>query len=708
MNEFEKEEIKTEAEVSEKINYTEAITEEMEASAPEEVIEEIIDDEEGELTEESMVLVPVEEKKKGFLGSWIEKQKEKEAIKAAKYDENQIKLKAAREKRIAEMYADGKEPNAIQKFLMADGKYINYENKSLIVFGLFVLIGIIITVVLLVNGTITKEKFGISEKVSRAIVYSKDNDVYCYDLKNEPVLISESLSAGGSATYSYVGNGTTVANDGTSVYFIDNVTADGLFSLNYFDAKKKGEPVRISDGVADYKVSELGEGVVYAVPDASGYTGTIYGYNRKTNTSAKLADNIYLSGTEYSVSTDGSKAVYAIEENNTLVLNVCSIDGSGTKTIDTDIAQYIVAENSEYVYYVKALDSEDGSVDYSIYRYNLNKGNGELIDENVLAVTLTSDQSAVLYYKYNGDMIEAADIIVDDCEGNAEYDALREEIKQYSFENVVCSVYRYENGKSQLVNDEVYNAIPMNENGSYIAYTVPYGLEEIKINLSEVSNVDQIPTLFYMEAMEAECDIYICKVGAYNDYVVFENAYLPSFLNSANNTQTACFVNFDENTQKGKLILSTYGEKGINSYAELEEDVESFQFLGDGSRITYLRGVDEDGDGTLMYIESNIPDVISENAYYYEATDDLSRKIFYLDNYVNESYGGTFHWYRQATDVVIDENVYMFSYRNDENALYMKDYNAATGTGDLYYLNGKNSVLVDENVSSVFDFYNVG
>lgn len=49
----------------------------------------------------------------------------------------------------------------------------------------------------------------------------------------------------------------------------------------------------------------------------------------------------------------------------------------------------------------------------------------------------------------------------------------------------------------------------------------------------------------------------------------------------------------------------------------------------------------------------------------------------------------------------------MFSYRNNDNALYMKDYDLLTGTGDLYYLDGSKSVLVDEDVSSIFDFYDV-
>ena len=154
-------------------------------------------------------------------------------------------------------------------------------------------------------------------------------------------------------------------------------------------------------------------------------------------------------------------------------------------------------------------------------------------------------------------------------------------------------------------------------------------------------------------------------------------------------------------------FLATLSKDGVNSYGELEDDVSSFQFLGDGSRIAYLRGVGDDGVGTLMYIESNVADEVSDSAYYFEAADDYKRRVFYLDEYDSSTYGGTFHYYQQAKDTVVDENVYMFSYRNNDNALYMKDYDLLTGTGDLYYLDGSKSVLVDEDVSSIFDFYDV-
>ena len=91
--------------------------------------------------------------------------------------------------------------------------------------------------------------------------------------------------------------------------------------------------------------------------------------------------------------------------------------------------------------------------------------------------------------------------------------------------------------------------------------------------------------------------------------------------NAENNKQFACFTNYDQNTGEGKLILASFNEDGVSSYGELEDDVVSFQFAGEGSRIAYMRGVQDDGSGTLMYVESNIADEISDSAYYYEVAE---------------------------------------------------------------------------------------
>lgn len=650
----------------------------------------------------------IEGDKKGFFQRWKEKELAKEAARLERYEKSEENMKKIREQRRAEMFADGKEPNALQRFLMSEGKYINYENKHSIILGFTAILGIILFVLIFRAGFITKEKFGLGKEATKAIVYSKDNELYCYDLKNEPVLISDNLSSGGSATYSYVGNGTTVAEDGKSVYFIDNVAANGSFSLNFYKAGSSSEPSLIGDNVADYDISYKGEGAVYIVPDESGKTGILYGYSRKDNKSYEIAQNVVIGGTDYSISSDGSKVIYASGDNNSIALNICSIDGSNAKTIDNDVAQYLVTTRDSYLYYIKAVGADDGTSSYSIYSYDINKGTSKLIDENVIAVTLSSKENAVIYYKYNGNMIKATDVVNDDGDDSEAAKALRTEIADYEFKDIACAVYRYENGETKLINDKVFTAMPMDKEGKYIAYTVPQKLDEIKVNLSEISSVNEISALYYMQAMQADCDTYIYELNGFNDYVLFENSYLYSFANSGSNAQFACFVNYDESAQTGKLVLSTFYDKGIKAYSELEDDVESFQFMGDGSRLVYLRGIGADGAGTLNYIESNVSDEISDSAYYYEATTDQYRRVFYLDNYNAETYGGTFHFYQQAADTVVDDNVYMFAYRNNNNALYMKNYDMTTGTGDLYYLNGKNSVLVDENVSSVFDFYKVG
>lgn len=59
------------------------------------------------------------------------------------------------------MFADGKEPNALQRFLMSEGKYINYENKHSIILGFTAILGIILFVLIFRAGFITKEKFGL-------------------------------------------------------------------------------------------------------------------------------------------------------------------------------------------------------------------------------------------------------------------------------------------------------------------------------------------------------------------------------------------------------------------------------------------------------------------------------------------------------------------------------------------------------------------
>ena len=189
-----------------------------------------------------------EQAKKGFVARYKERYYAKEAAKRERQRLSDENIRRIRAERRAEMMAREDELNWFQKFLMSEGKYINYENKQAIVLITSLILGIVLFIVVIKAGFITKEKFGLGGDATKAIVYSKDNELYCYDLKNEPVMISDNISSGGAVSYSYVGSGTTVAEDGESVYFIDNAASDGSFSLNFYEAG--GTPSLLSSATA--------------------------------------------------------------------------------------------------------------------------------------------------------------------------------------------------------------------------------------------------------------------------------------------------------------------------------------------------------------------------------------------------------------------------------------------------------------------------
>ena len=135
-----------------------------------------------------------------------------------------------------------------------------------------------------------------------------------------------------------------------------------------YKAGKSGEASLISDNVADYDISYEGEGAVYIVPDESGRVGTLYGYSRKDNKSYEIAQNVSVGNVNYDISSDGKNVIYITEENNTLALNMCSVDGKNHTILDTDVAQYLVSTKGDYLYYIKAVGNDDGTSSYFLYK----------------------------------------------------------------------------------------------------------------------------------------------------------------------------------------------------------------------------------------------------------------------------------------------------------------------------------------------------
>ena len=95
------------------------------------------------------------------------------------------------------------------------------------------------------------------------VFYSKDNDLYFYDLKNEPYLVQEGISEGGSYHYFYTAWGASVAEEGHWAYFSDNIDSTGAFDLYRKDTKNGAEAELIDSNVYDFMTSKNGEVVAY-------------------------------------------------------------------------------------------------------------------------------------------------------------------------------------------------------------------------------------------------------------------------------------------------------------------------------------------------------------------------------------------------------------------------------------------------------------
>ena len=96
------------------------------------------------------------------------------------------------------------------------------------------------------------------------VLYTKDDNLYYYDLKNEPYLVQEGLSNGGTYHYFYTAWGAGVTEDGSCLFYSDDVDENGGFVLYRKDAKAaEAKAVQIDTDVYDYMASKDGKVAAY-------------------------------------------------------------------------------------------------------------------------------------------------------------------------------------------------------------------------------------------------------------------------------------------------------------------------------------------------------------------------------------------------------------------------------------------------------------
>lgn len=113
--------------------------------------------------------------------------------------------------------------------------------------------------------------------VDTGILYTKDDNLYYYDLKNEPYQVQEGLSNGGTYHYFYTAWGASVTEDGSYLYFSDDIDENGAFVLYRRDAKNAdAKAAQIDTDVYDYMASKDGKVVAYLKKSGETYALCVY------------------------------------------------------------------------------------------------------------------------------------------------------------------------------------------------------------------------------------------------------------------------------------------------------------------------------------------------------------------------------------------------------------------------------------------------
>ncbi|MGN1230501.1 MAG: TolB family protein, partial [Anaerotignum sp.] len=333
------------------------------------------------------------------------------------------------------------------------------------------------------------------------VFYAKDNDLYFYDLKNEPYLVQEGISEGGSYHYFYTAWGASVAEEGHWAYFSDNIDSTGAFDLYRKDTKNTAEAVLIDSNVFDFMASKNGEVVAYLKEKGEAMELCTFDGTEVRS----IADGIRLENQVYALSGDGKYLAFWDAYG---MLNAGIVaDGSAAPLTDA-AATYVLAEDSGTLYFVAK-----GTEGYNIYSYTFDGNEPVLVAENVSSMEMLPNGRDLLYCKASDELVLYSDIIVDDmaesdaalteADGEAyekkqQRDIIREAVANgEGFVPLLQECYVLTGGKSVLVAENVVSAVGVEHDRPYI---VGYKAKEFTpLRLSVIDGgLDMVEYIYYM------------------------------------------------------------------------------------------------------------------------------------------------------------------------------------------------------------------
>lgn len=526
------------------------------------------------------------------------------------------------------------------------------------------------------------------------VFYAKDNDLYFYDMKNEPYLLQEGISAGGGYNYFYSAWGAGVSQDNEDVYYTANVRADGTYDLYYKDLKTGAEPIRAAVDVSDHIVSENGDMAAFL---------------------EKFEDGLHLSlfdGKEsYAVSSEMSleEDVYALSKNGKYLVYRDAYDIlHATKTefpaapvaLTDDCPLYALAEDTLY-FVSKAEDV------YNIYSYDF-ENEPVLVAENAQYMELMPNGKDLLYGVKPTEIIPYSELLEDDMaeidaamkedDPNYEQKLMRDELRAAmesgeGLEPLLQEFYLYSNGKATLVVDNVVSAVAVKDcDQNFVTGYKAKAFQPLYLSVIG-GGLEMVDMIYYMSINYGGMQPFLADAAG-NVEVLTGSGVLPDSLKISADGTKAAYLMTNENTG-GNILMQMEIGKAADAGA-VQMDVEEFAFVGKNDLFYYYEYAD--GAGTLAKAGEGDNSISAASGVHF--AKDTGR-VYYLLLDQNTGHG-KMEWWDGENRETIDGGIFAFQYKGNGRAALIYDYDLMKQTGDLGYYDGKGVTMLDEDMTAIF------
>ena len=147
-------------------------------------------------------------------------------------------------------------------------------------------------------------------------------------------------------------------------------------------------------------------------------------------------------------------------------------------------------------------------------------------------------------------------------------------------------------------------------------------------------------------------------------------------------------------------LLSSIMEMGKEAEA-VEMGVESFDFLGGSDQLGYYYNY-ENNKGTLETygVKSTM---LAENIAGVQYAPDRE-ELYFIQFAEEQAETGTLCCWKEDELITIDEDVFAFFYHGNGKVVYLKEYDAETQKGNLFFFDGKDTHLLDTEMTAIFRY----